>query len=252
MNFNLVLSGGGVRGYAHIGVLRALFEKEISINAVSGASAGALIGAFICDGFHPVEIEELILVHEPKISFNYFGIKESILSFNSVAELLRKNLRSQTFDKLKTPLFVSVTNLKNGKHEIFNSGNLINALLASSAVPVLFPPVIINEIPYADGGLTSNLPVQPFFTSKEKIIGVHVNPVQDFSLDIGMVQNIDRTLHLLLRSNVIDCISKCDIFIEPPDLKQFHLFESKKTSKIIKTGYDFVKQSNLEQALNQV
>ena len=241
-SYNLVLSGGGVRGYAHIGILKALFEQKLNIHAISGTSAGSMIGAFICDGFSPEEIEEIILKHEPKISFNYLGIKESILSFNSVAELLRKNLRSQSFEKLKIPLFVSVTNLNTGLHEIINSGNLMDAITASSAIPVVFPPAVINNIPYADGGLSSNLPVEPFLDGELKIIGSHVNPIGTWG-ENGLMKSIDRTLHLLMRSNIAGSIRKCDIFIEPPALTRFHLFESKKAKEIIAVGYDYVKET---------
>ena len=67
---NLILSGGGARGYAHVGVVKAILESNIEINAISAASSGALLGAFICDGFSPHEIEEIILKHEPQLKCN--------------------------------------------------------------------------------------------------------------------------------------------------------------------------------------
>ena len=237
---NIVLSGGGVRGYAHVGALKALYEKEVLPAAISGTSSGALIGAFICDGFHPKEIEEIIIRHNPRIGFNYARFWNSLLSFNSFTEILKKNLRSVKFENLKIPLFVSVTNLTSGLQEIIQKGDLVEALTASAAIPVLFPTPFINGIPYGDGGITNNLPVNPFIGSSLKVIGVHVNPLTDFVENSSMLQNIDRSMHLLMRNSVIVEKHRCDVFIEPSALKQFHLFDHKRANDIVKIGYQCV------------
>lgn len=237
---NIVLSGGGVRGYAHVGVLKALYEKGIVAQAVSGTSSGALIGAFICDGFHPAEIEEIILKNNPRIGFNYTRFWTSLLSFSSFTEILKKNLRHRKFEELNIPLFVSVTNLNTGLQEIIQEGDLVEALTASAAIPVLLPTVFINKIPYGDGGMTNNLPVKPFMVTDLKTIGVHVNPLTDFVEGNHMLHNIDRSMHLLMRNSVTMEKHVCDVFIEPSALKQFHLFEHKRAKEIIKIGYEYV------------
>lgn len=240
MIFNLVLSGGGTRGYAHIGILKALLEKSIKINAISGVSSGALIGAFICDGFHPDEIEEILLKYEPEIGFNHSRFWENLLSFDAYTEVLKNNLRSKTFESLQKPLHVSVTDLNNGRQVIFREGNLLNALIATAAIPVLLPPCHINEVPYADGGLSNNLPVEPFLNVPEMLIGIHVNPIADFDAKAGIMHQLDRSLHLLMRNSVMNNMSRCDLFIEPPLLKHHHLFEAKKTKELIQIGYNYV------------
>jgi len=239
-HYNLVLSGGGSRGYAHIGIIEALLEKGITLNAVSAPSAGALIGAFICDGFPPAEIKEIVLKEEPKITFNLIGFNKGLLSFNAVTAFIKKHLRSKNFEQLKTPLYVSTTNLLNGEQTIFNEGPLLDVLLAASAIPVLFPPVLINEVPYADGGISSNLPVEPFLNESQPIIGVHVNPFSSYSKSGSTTENIDRSIHMALRTGLKANINRCDVFIEPPALANYHLFENKKTKEIIQAGYDFV------------
>lgn len=237
---NLVLSGGGTRGYAHIGVIKALLEKGIEMNAVSGSSCGAIIGAFLCDGFHPSEIEEILIKYEPEIGINYSRFWENILSFDSYTKVLKENLRSKTFDTLKKPLHVCVTNLNTGRQVIFNEGNLLEALIATAAIPVLLPAKIINKIPYADGGLSNNLPVEPFLNNTPKIIGVHANPISDFNGKTGIIHQLDRSLHLLMRNSVVNNMECCDVFIEPEALKHHHLFESKKTKDLVRIGYDCV------------
>lgn len=240
MKCNLVLSGGGTRGYAHIGVIKALMEKGVEIGAISGVSCGAIIGAFICDGFHPQEVEDILLNYEPEIGFNYTHFWQTPLSFNSYAKVLKENLRSQSFGELAKPLYVGVTNLNNGEQLIIHEGKLLQALIASAAIPVLLPACYIDNVAYADGGLSNNLPVEPFLTSAETIIGVHANPVADYDPSAGLLQRLDRSLHLLMRNSVLNNVKRCDVFIEPPALKHHPLFESGRTKELICIGYDYV------------
>ena len=235
--YNIVLSGGGARAYAHIGVFKAFEEKNIEFNAISATSAGAVIGAFLCDGFSIDEIIEILSKSTSLVNFNY-SIKNGLLSNNKLATLLKKNLRSTYFEKLKYPFFVSATNLNNGKQEVFNSGNIIDAVIASSSIPILYKPVVINEIPYADGGISSNLPVEPFYQSNLKTIGVHVNPMTKFDSDKNIGAQFERLIHLCIIENTIKNSQKVDLLIEPPQLDQFGLFDLKKMNEIIQIGYD--------------
>ncbi|HOZ86510.1 MAG TPA: patatin-like phospholipase family protein [Bacteroidia bacterium] len=237
---NLVLSGGGTRGYSHIGVAAALLEKGIGVSGISGASCGAVVGAFICDGFHPIEIEEILLKHEPELGFNYTRFWKNLMSFDDYTRILKTNLRSKTFEGLNKPLYVTVTDLNNGCQVIISKGNLLEALIATTAIPVLLPPCYINGVPYADGSLSNNLPVEPFLNTPEKIIGVHANPIPDFDPGIGMTQGIDRSLHLIMRNGILKNSRLCDVFIEAPDLKKHQLFESKKTRELVNIGYNHV------------
>lgn len=241
MTCNLVLSGGGMRGNAHVGILKALFEKGVSPYAVSGTSSGALVGAFICDGFHPSEVEAIILKNEPQIGFNFSRFWESLLSFNSFIEVLKKNLRTKNIEDLQLPLYISATNLNTGLQEIITGGNIVEVLTASAAIPVLLPPVYINSVPYADGGMTNNLPVEPFLSAQEKIIACHVNPMKAFDKDASVLNNIDRSMHLMMMDQVNKRKVQCHLFIEPPALSSFHLFESKKTKEMITIGYDYTR-----------
>jgi NTE family protein len=231
-----------MRGNAHVGVLKALYEGGVRPAAMSGASAGALVAAFICDGYHPEEIENILVKEQPRIGFNFWNFSSSPLTLEPLADLLRAHLRSIRIEDLKIPLHISATNLYNGAQEIITQGNLIEALTASAALPVLVQPVLINGVPYADGGISSNLPVEPFMQSPEKIIGVHVNPLPPYEMHKSFVHNLDRSVHLIMRGNVVRNISKCDLFIEPGELGHYHLLESGKAKELIDIGYNYAKQ----------
>src|SRR5687767_2157862 len=159
MRFNLALSGGGVRGYAHIGAIKALQELGVEIAAICGGSSGALIGALICDGYSPDEISVIIIGEAPKVGMSLRHIRRGLLSFSGIEVLMQKHLRSRTFEELGIPLFVTATDLSTGKQHLFSEGELLLPLCASSALPLLLPPVEINGIPYGDAGMSNNLPV---------------------------------------------------------------------------------------------
>jgi NTE family protein len=238
--FNLVLSGGGARGYAHVGAIRALTELGAEIAAVSGASSGSLVGALYCDGYSAAEMAQIISGETPAMGMSLRRMRDGLLSFKAVEALMRKYLRSTTFAELQKPFFVSATNLNTGRQEIFRQGELLPVLCASSAIPFLLPPVFINEVPYGDAGMSNNLPVEPLIGRPEKIIGIHVNPVQPFRRHAGIIETIDRSMHIIVGNTTRPSMSMCDIFIEPPALTKFHVLDRKKSVEIMQAGYDHV------------
>ncbi|HRD51327.1 MAG TPA: patatin-like phospholipase family protein, partial [Flavobacteriales bacterium] len=172
-----VLSGGGARGFAHLGVLEACAEAGIAPSAISGTSAGALVGAFIAGGIAPAEVLALIHAQVPEIFNRWRILRGDRLSQQRMRDFLEGHLPAKRFDQLGMPLFVSATDFTTGRQRIFSSGELIPALLAASAVPVIFPAVEIDGRPYVDGGLSNNLPVEPFNDRRAQVIAVYVNPL---------------------------------------------------------------------------
>lgn len=138
-NIGIVLGGGGARGFAHIGVLKALNESGIYPEIISGVSAGAIIGSLYADGYSPDEI--LALFKQNKL-FNYLKLinpKQGLFKMTGLAKVISKNLKAKTFEELKLPLIINATDLNNGKCEYFSSGELFKHILASSTIPGLFP-----------------------------------------------------------------------------------------------------------------
>lgn len=242
MEVKLVLSGGGARGFAHIGVLIGLAELGIKPVAISGTSAGSLVGAFVADGFHPNEIKEIFEKHKFKKSLRFSNLKAGLFTSDSIHEIISKNLRTKNIEDLKIPFYVTATNLLNGDRIVFNSGAIIERVVASCSIPILLPPVYIDKVPYVDGGVTSNLPVEPFLPKdKTKIIGVNVNPISPYSSETGIIDTVDRTIQLCLKENVMRNASNCDVFIEPTGIEKYKLMDNEKVSEIIEIGYNHIK-----------
>lgn len=238
----LVLSGGGARGFAHIGILIGLAEQGITPIAISGTSAGSLVGVFVADGFHPTEIKEIFEKHKFAKNINFLDFKSGIFSSSPLYELIDKNLRTKNIEDLKTPFYVTTTNLANGDRIVFNSGKISDLIVASCSIPILLPPVYINGIPHVDGGVTSNLPVEPFLPKDgHKIIGVNVNPISPYSNETGIIDTVDRTIQLCLKENVMRNASSCDVFIEPKGIESYQLMDNHKIKEIIQLGYNYIK-----------
>jgi len=146
---------------AHLGVLQYLHEKGYQIEAISGTSAGAIIGAFIADGFKPAEISELILTHIKRLPVNRHHLKQGLINVNFLRDLVRNNLRARRLEDLPIPFFANATNYSTGRGTTFATGQILDVVIASASIPIVFPPVMIDGIPYVDGGLSCNFNVAP-------------------------------------------------------------------------------------------
>jgi len=246
MKIGLVMSGGGARGMAHAGVLKALDEIGIKIDMISGTSSGAVIGALYADGLTPVEIFKIgdikNLIGWKGISFGLKGL----LKTDPIKFLLIKNLKSKTFEELRIPLTVCTTDFRNATSVYFSSGDLVPPIVASCSVPLMFSPVIINGRPMVDGGLLDNLPVEPLIGQFDRVIGVHVNPVQPVEKPIPVTRILERCFHMAIANNIRHKISQFNVFIEPPELAKYAVFDKTHADEIFRIGYDAVMQKEAE------
>jgi NTE family protein len=203
MKVGLALSGGGARGFAHLGVLKALEEANIKVDMLSGASAGSMAAAFYSYGYKPEEIlkifESTSLLKLVWPAFSFTGL----LSIQKTESVYKNFLEEDTFEDAKIPLYISTTNLNEGKAEMFSSGSLRQAIMASCCIPFIFDPIKIGTDYYVDGGILNNLPTEVL---KEKgcdfIIGVNVAPVIKEPNLSGPKRMIERVSVLALSANV--------------------------------------------------
>lgn len=234
----IALSGGGVRGISHLGVLKALNQRGIFPNRISGSSAGAIAGALYAAGYEPDEILEIIL------KTNYFKFLRpaiswtGILKMETLEELFKKYLPENSFEALRMPLTVAATDVKRAKVVYFSEGELIKPIMASSCIPGMFDPIAIDEHYYLDGGILNNLPVEPLDGICDVVIGVNCNhlPVEHNIKNIKGL--IERSVIMSMNYNVYSRKDKCDFFIEPKGLAKFGVFDIKKAREIFQSGYE--------------
>ena len=240
----IALSGGGVKGFAHLGVLEALAEKGIEADILSGISAGAIIGSFIAAGKRPAEVMELINEND-FFDFAKLGIPDrGFFTLGNMTENLEKSLGVKTFEELKIPFYVGAANIEKARMEYFSSGELVKIIQASSSIPVLFSPVEINGDLYVDGGLFENLPVNPLINQCDKLIAINVMPVNLEEKIESITDMAVRTFQLKTGVNAMELREKADIYIEPTGIEKYNILNTKYSQELYDLGYNYCK--NLE------
>ncbi|MDP3312829.1 patatin-like phospholipase family protein [Lutibacter sp.] len=235
----LVLSGGGVRAISHIGLLKALLERNIVPTEVSGTSAGGLVAALYAAGYEPEKMlsffEETPLL---KLSL-YARNKPGMLDSAKYAKYFINYFPENTFESLKYPLTITATNLLNSTLEYFNSGELIKPLIASSALPPFFSPLEIDGHYFSDGGILNNFPIEPLTKNCSKIIGSFVNPVAKCEYaDINTsLKLLYRVYHIGLDANNIKKFEKCNYVFSPPNIEKVGVLEGNAIRKSFDIGY---------------
>lgn len=239
-NIGLVLSGGGVRGIAHIGAIKALLENNIVPDVVSGSSAGAIVGALYCSGKTPEQMMEFFK-EIPLFSLNRFAFsKPGFIDTDKFYGDFKKYLGHDAFDDLKRKLYVSTVDLCNGHLTVFESGELIRPLLASSAFPGLFSPVEIAKGFYADGGILDNFPIAPIATSCKFLIGIHASPlclIHPEKLKYS-VNVLERAIRINYSKRSLVKFEQCQLLIKPDALEKYGLLDVGKMDEIYEIGYN--------------
>jgi NTE family protein len=253
-NIGLVLSGGGARGFAHLGVLQALNEAGIIPDVISGTSAGALAGVLFADGYSPQEILHMMNSGSRLDFMRPTMPREGLLQINGVIKILKANLRAKKFDELKIPLYVTATDLNNGRAVYFSEGELLDPVIASASIPVLFQPVKINDISYVDGGVLDNLPLFPIEKKCRFLIGSFVNPVGYIEKINGLISIAERTFMLNMSKEISEKAKKFDLFIAPMELRNYKILDPEKANELYDLGYKAtkvrLKESNIVELLN--
>ncbi|MFW5725387.1 MAG: patatin-like phospholipase family protein [Bacteroidota bacterium] len=241
--YGLVLSGGGTRGLAHLGVLKALEEENIKPEIISGVSAGSVVGALYADGMAPEEILEA-LASQKILKFIDFTIpRTGFVKMTGFERFLNKLLKAKRIEDLKTRLLVFTVNINSAEYVCFEEGPLIQIIKASSSIPILFPPVEIEKQFHCDGGLFNNFPVESLENRCERVIGVNVNPLVKKE-KIGSLRKLaERTFQLNIRSHTIERKYKCNLFIEPEGLDRYSLLDLGSARETFELGYQATKKA---------
>ncbi|HRK54730.1 MAG TPA: patatin-like phospholipase family protein [Cyclobacteriaceae bacterium] len=239
MKIGLALSGGGARGIAHIGVLKALDEMGIKISVLSGTSAGSLVGALYASGSSPDDIFDIVKNLSIYRSVRPAWAWSGLLTMDGLRELLINSLPENRFDALKIPLFIAATDIRKGEIKYFSEGELIPAIVASCSVPAVFNPVNYNGGLFVDGGLCDNLPSRAIVELCDFVIGSHCNPISNNFDPKNLKVVVERSLLMAINGNTKQSKSICDVVIEPVKLDQFSSFDIAKAKEIFDIGYHF-------------
>ncbi|MGL5098817.1 MAG: patatin-like phospholipase family protein [Fusobacteriaceae bacterium] len=265
----VVLSGGGAKGFAHIGVLRELEKNGIKIDYIAGTSMGAIIATLYSVGYSPDEIEKLVYTldiegiinakqdrnelpleqklgissqlfsvkYDNKLNFSLpKGLNNSTITYLKLKNLLWKVEGIQDFDKLPIPLRIIATDLDTGNGVAFKEGDLALALTASVAIPTLMTPARIGEKQYVDGMIARNFPVQDVMDmGADIIIGSDVG----IELSKNKEHNIISIFNQLLAfysTNSTPEQKKMATFVISPDVSDFSPVDFTEIEKLVTAG----------------
>lgn len=248
MKIGLALSGGGARGVAHIGVIKALEELGLTFSCISGTSAGAIVGALYAYGHTPDQILEIIkrvtIFNVVRPAWTWSGL----LTMEGMGDLLLKRMPENDFKALKIPLTVVATEIRLGETHYFSDGELVRAIMASCTVPAVFTPLSFRGGHYVDGGVLDNLPVKPLTGHCDLIVGSHCNHfTKDFD-PRNMKVVAERALLIAIQTNTLVSKRQCDVLIEPPGLARFSGFDIAKAQEIFDFAYRFTRENFSEKA----
>jgi NTE family protein len=267
----LVLSGGGAKGFAHIGVLKVLEEAGIKIDYIGGTSMGAVIGGLYASGYNATQIDsifqatnfdDLISDFIPRSSKNFYekrndelyalvlpfnklriGIPEALskgmYNYNLLSRVTRNVRHVRDFSQLPTPFLCIGTNIETGEEVLLNTGNLAQAMIASAAFPSLFSPVEIDGKLLVDGGVANNYPIDEVRKlGANIIIGVDV---QNDLLDRSQLKDATKILvqitNLQTTERMKRNVKETDIYIKP-DIKNYGIISFDRGKEIIRKGED--------------
>ncbi|MEM0994373.1 MAG: patatin-like phospholipase family protein [Bacteroidota bacterium] len=237
----LALSGGVFRGVAHVGVIQALQEHEIEADAIIGTSAGAIAGALYAANKTPAEMMDFVQqwawIKAVRPSFTIDGLTS--LAF--LKEHLEHHIGHDRFEDLSKPFFAGVTNMNEGTLEAMNAGSLTDVVMASCSIPLVFKPVEIDGTVYVDGGIMSNLAIEPLRSQCDILIGVNV--MSQGTVESKNLHNVlsiaQRLFYLGIVANSKENIDKCDLVIEP-EVGSYSVFKilTKDFTNIYEAGYE--------------
>jgi NTE family protein len=243
----LALSGGAARGIAHVGVLRALEENAIPIDAIAGASAGALIGGAYAAGLSIAQLEAMARKfrwrHISRFSFSRLGLQSNA----PMEKFLRNSLPVTRFEELRIPFAALATDLQTGTAVVFrDQGDLTIAIRASNCLPAFYVPVRDSEGRLlVDGGLVANLPI-----SYTRDLGADIVIAVDVGADGARFMDRPRTA-LGVMTQVFVAVErivsnqekeKADLIITPK-VGHIRWDETRRAEEFLKIGYETALES---------
>ena len=233
-----VLSGGFIKGFAHLGAIQALIEHDIRPQIISGASAGSLVGALYADGNEPYQVLEFFSGLKFTDLTNPTIPTTGFFELDELQDFLHAHLKRQRIELLPVPMVITATDLDHGKSVFFRKGDIAQCVAASCCLPVLFSPITIGDTHYVDGGVLMNLPVSPIRKECERIYAINVSPLLTPEYKLNLINIAERSYQFIFRSNAVAERELADVLIEPINLSGYSNMDLDKSKEIFMAGYE--------------
>lgn len=233
----LVLGGGGMRGFAHIGAIKALRENKIKFGLACGTSIGALMAAVYAMDMPYEEMVERTSGFKFKKLHNGFPFPSNNPA--KIEKAVREIVGDIRIEDLKIPYFCIAVDVLVGEQVIFDQGPLAEAITCSCNQPILFKPYVLGDKRLSDGGLKNNIPAATArMFGADRVITVDVNPTRGSgSPDLGYIGMIKNTLDLAISNSSVEGLINSDVIIAP-DMSRFKSGDETGWQDMIQKGYE--------------
>lgn len=235
----LVLGSGGARGYAHIGVIEVLEQQGIRPDFIVGTSAGSIVGSIYASGKSAAELRDIAL----KLKANDVrDVNVSLKGFfdgKKVEDYVNDQVHDIPLQKLKIPMYVVATELKDGTKTVFNYGNTGQAVRASTSIPSMFVPTKIHNTEYVDGGLVSPVPVEVARElGADVVIAVDIlaQPIHTETTNVWGLFN--QNINIMQGRLAEEELKDADVVIQPDLREKAHIFDVKDRENTMQAGVD--------------
>lgn len=234
----IALSGGGARGFAHAGALKAIEEAGLKPDVIAGVSAGSIAGVLYAAGVPPTELVPLF----SKTKFSDFcklSIRDGggLFSIKNLDKFMLTNAGVANLEQLSIPTYVGATDLDHGVAAEFHNGALGERVMASCSIPIVFQPVKIDGVNYVDGGVLRNLPAWIIREQCDVLIGINCSPLTQYRYKKSIFDVAMRTYALMAKSNQRLDMDMCDLVIETPNIANYQVFNLKDIQSVYLSGY---------------
>jgi NTE family protein len=237
MKIGIVLSGGGIRGIAHLGVLKALQKTGIQFSQIVGTSAGSIAGSFYAAGVDPEETFNIFmktkLMKFVRPALGSLGL----INIERTGDIFKQYLPAHIED-LKIPMSICTTNFSRGTVEYFTKGPLVRAIHASCCIPGVFKPIMIHGEMHVDGGVLNNFPVEPLLGDCDYIIGSTCNHLKPVDKIVGITRLMQRAAIMSVNHDMERRSKFCNLMIEPKGMGEINTFDTKKAEIIYWLAYE--------------
>lgn len=236
----IAFSGGGARGFSHIGVLMAFERFGIKPDIMSGVSAGAIASVLYGAGLTPKEMALCFSEASGLGDFTEWAIpKNGFMKLDRFGKLLESWLPVSRLEDLNIPVVVCATDFDHGKSVGWGKGEIVPRVLASCSIPLVFKPYKINGIHYVDGGVLRNLPAWAIRQYCKTLYGSNCSPLRKGENKTNTLLEVAyRTFHLMLKANTPQDIRLCDHVVNVHNMTAVNTFDLSSLQKGIVAGYD--------------
>jgi len=212
----LALGGGAARGFAHVGVIKALEAQGIVPDIIVGTSAGSVVGALYSAGFNGFELQQLSMKMDEGQVSDWSLPNRGMIKGEALQDFINRAVNNLTLEKMKKTFAVVATDLRSGEMIVFRTGNTGMAVRASSSVPGIFQPVAINGREYVDGGLVSPVPVRVARSlGADFVIAVDISDKPQHSKTESSIDVLLQTFNIMGQTISRNELKEADFVIRP-------------------------------------